>query len=412
MYTILFCSSYPDQPIGYSRIANFLSNVLAAQPEVKLYYFGFSNFEQTVIRRYIHPNITFIDVYKEEGEKTENFGTKILASCMDRFKPDMLFIYNDLIVTCRLFNALLPYKQAHPEHKYKVVVYIDLVYKYEKQLYMEFLKAQSDYVFVFGPEWKKHLVADFAFDPEKVFLLPHGFCSHVFKPVNKTAARKALGLGQSDFIICNSNRNTYRKMLDLTVEVFCTFLAEEEMDPTIKLLLNCASVSKSGYDLIEMINIYCKKLFIDSEKVLMHHVIMLPNSGNLTDEVLNLFYNASDLGLNTCCGEGFGLCNLEGACLGVPQVVNNVGGLKDIFANEPLCTVEPIATMQCTELQDCHWGQLEIANVRGFVEKIKTFYHDETLRIKTGQRLSKECCKNFNWNDILDNFVTTFHAIK
>ena len=63
---ILFCATYPTQPIGYGRIASVLSNYLAAQINFDVYYFGFSNVEKLKIQRYVHPNIKFIDVLKEE----------------------------------------------------------------------------------------------------------------------------------------------------------------------------------------------------------------------------------------------------------------------------------------------------------------------------------------------------------
>ena len=76
MKTILFCATYPNQPIGYSKIANIVTNYLASlteelqelqdsreiedsfntlkiskkSPKYKVYYFGFSNYPDLSIK--------------------------------------------------------------------------------------------------------------------------------------------------------------------------------------------------------------------------------------------------------------------------------------------------------------------------------------------------------------------------
>ena len=47
--------------------------------------------------------------------------------------------------------------------------------------------------------------------------------------------------------------------------------------------------------------------------------------------MLNIIYNAADVGVNTCKGEGHGLVNHEHAACGVAQVVPNHTSLKEIF---------------------------------------------------------------------------------
>ena len=48
-------------------------------------------------------------------------------------------------------------------------------------------------------------------------------------------------------------------------------------------------------------------------------------------EELNVIYNACDVGLNTCKGEGFGLVNFEHAACRVAQVVPNHTSCKELF---------------------------------------------------------------------------------
>jgi len=52
---------------------------------------------------------------------------------------------------------------------------------------------------------------------------------------------------------------------------------------------------------------------------------------NVKVETLNLIYNAVDVGVNTCKGEGWGLVNFENAACRVAQVVPNHTSCKEIF---------------------------------------------------------------------------------
>jgi glycosyltransferase involved in cell wall biosynthesis len=52
---------------------------------------------------------------------------------------------------------------------------------------------------------------------------------------------------------------------------------------------------------------------------------------NVDVETLNTIYNACDVGVNTCKGEGWGLVNFEHAACGVPQVVPDHTSCKEIF---------------------------------------------------------------------------------
>ena len=66
---VLFYGIYPNQGIGYSKIANKITNFLSEQNNIDLYYFGISNFikKEQEVNRPINSNIKFIDAYKEES---------------------------------------------------------------------------------------------------------------------------------------------------------------------------------------------------------------------------------------------------------------------------------------------------------------------------------------------------------
>ena len=283
------------------------------------------------------------------------------------------------------------------------------MYKFEKQQYLEYVKRETDVVFVFSECWKQHLIQDFGWNQSKLKVLRHG---SGFKMIEKDQARQQLHLQSDDFIITNLNRNTYRKMWDVCIESFLLFLKQQDCNPKIKLMINCALKSPSGFDLLELISIYCKQLELDKETVVNKHILLLPEAGKLSDAGVNLIHCASDVGLNTCCGEGFGLCNLEGACLGVPQIVSKVGALADIFADFPSMLIEPVVKIQATELHDVHWGQLEIIRASDVASQLELmFKHPEQARI-LGALAQHKLRVKYNWDAILNEFVDEFEAIQ
>ena len=127
---ILFFASYPDIAIGYSRIANIISNHLAEKGH-KIYYIGISNFGTNKCVRYIHPDITLIDAY--QGEKDDGtdelYGVNVICKYIKKINPDVVFMYNDLIVSCRILNNFIKYNIVKT---FRLYIYLDLVYKYEK----------------------------------------------------------------------------------------------------------------------------------------------------------------------------------------------------------------------------------------------------------------------------------------
>jgi FkbM family methyltransferase len=119
MKKVLFLATYPYQSNGYAKVANKITNYLANFYEV--YYFGFSNYKDTYIPRDVHPSIKIIDVVEEENKRNlkDAFGVEIIEDTIKEIEPDIVIIYNDIIVTCNHLNVLnrLRYEE---EYDFKV----------------------------------------------------------------------------------------------------------------------------------------------------------------------------------------------------------------------------------------------------------------------------------------------------
>lgn len=400
---ILFFATYPNLPIGYSRIANILSNYLALQGHT-IYYLGISNFKGgEQIERNIHPNIILIDGLEEEKKLNNNelYGVNVICNYLELTKPDILFLYNDLIVISRIFNNFIERKINPNDYGCKVITYLDLVYPYEKINLIKHIDKFTDLIFVFGNYWKNNLI-QIGIREQKIEILPHGFDSKIFFTINSIDAKTYFNFEPDDFVILNTNRNNYRKCIDKTIDSFIIFLTKNKMDSKIKLFLNMCidDNSNTGYDIMNQINISCTINNIDVNEVLNKHIYI--SSSKLTDTQLNILYNACDVGINTCIGEGFGLCNLEHGGVGKPQIISYVGGLRDIFDSNYSIPIEPVEKFYISNSVDFHGGYGEICSTTDFVNAMDKYYLDYELRKTHGDLAKKTIIDKFYWNDILN----------
>lgn len=408
---ILFYTTYPTVGTGYSRIGNILSNYLAEQNH-DVYYLGTSNFnELTTINRYIHPNIKLIDALEEEYKRDSNelYGVNVIIDAIKQIEPDIVFLYNDIIVISRIFNNFISHNL---DIRFKTIIYLDLVYEYEKIELIEHVNKFSDLILVFSECWKRNLI-QCGIKEEKIEILPHGFNEDTFFPIDKQYCRKKFNFLKDDFIVLNSNRNCYRKSLDKTIDAFIQFLKIKNCDKRIKLYLNTlctTSYKNEEYDIYNLIKVSCIKWSIAYDEILLNHIYINPSNDNsLSDEILNMLYNASDVGINTCCGEGFGLCNLEHGGIGRPQIISNVGALGDIFTNDYATLIDPVAEYYIINRIDFHGGYLKICNASDFTNALIKYFDNRELLENHGKLSREQIVTKYDWNSILALLNTYIH---
>ena len=399
---ILFVANYPDQPTGYARIAYRLSNFLASLPGMEVYYFGFNNYPERRIKRGIHPDIHFIDVIQESNRIGSNdiYGKSIIVSVMNDIRPDILFIYNDIVVICNLFNSLLKIKNTI---KYRTIVYLDLVYQYEKPEYIRHVDNNSDMIIVFSDCWRRHLI-QMSVDPSKIDVIYHGLDEGHFYPIDVSDARHVFGFSENDFIILNTNNNSYRKAHDISIRAFLQFLKKQGCPTHIKLFINCCMKTNAGYDILSLIEVECIRLGLSLTNIINNNIITMSTPGYIDDTTMNYLYNACDIGINTALGEGFGLCNLEHGSVGKPQVVSAVGALADIFSDEIAILIKPVCTLAVSNHTDDHGGLLEICRSEDFADALETYFLDKNRRITTGEKCRQHILETYNWENILKKF--------
>jgi D-inositol-3-phosphate glycosyltransferase len=416
MKSILFLATYPHQTNGYSKIGNKITNYLAQF--YKIYYFGFSNYKDAFTPRYIHPNITIIDVIEEEKirGKPDSFGVDIIEEYTRQINPDYIILYNDIIVTCRHLNIMNQLRQDRfiegelvPRMNFKFISYLDLVYDYERPYLVDFVNRWSDMIMVFSDHWKINLIK-MNIREDKIKIIPHGLDTEKFYKIDKDLAKRSMGVDVNDFIVLNANRNSYRKANDITIAAFIKFLKMNDMNPKIKLLLHCDLEVDSGYFLQEIIKIECIKEEVDFERISKHHIIQLAKK-RITDEEINNLYNACDIGINTCIGEGFGLCSFEHVTLGKPQVVSKVGAHNDIFSGYSEFMITPSVELNISAHTDAHCGTVYICKSKDFAEKLNSIYHYYKKYEIIANNCGKSIKERYNWDAILNNFKECIESL-
>jgi hypothetical protein len=409
---ILFCASHHQLAIGYSRVACAILNHLASCGH-EVVHFAFSNFEpETNIKRSIDPNVKIIDTFairrtkktdamaleqmetkefkkarkelgkmsKDEIEKFKvsfglrhyDYGGEMLADTLVSEKPDMIVVYNDVLVVTNLLSRI-----PRGEHRPKVVVYLDMVLTQQHTDQLKYIFANTDHVLAFSNVWRDELV-ERGFPRDQISVLRHGIDPPAL--TDRRTARKTLKIDGhrvidlDDFIVLNSNRNQHRKMWDVSIFAFLEFLKRAKFDSRVKFVAN-TELQNGGYDLMKLIETGMDLVGIEGEpqQILKHFIF----THHLSDEQMQLLFSACDVGINTCTGEGVGLCSLEHASHGKPQVVTRAGGLIDIFEkHHEECLVTPKLGVYSPKNLDGHGGIQNMCDYRDFAKRLMKLYVD------------------------------------
>lgn len=391
MKKVILCGTHPAQYNGYSKVMFELSKYLAECSDIKLYIFGFQNFydnHEHKIERKLPENVSVFDVYANENPKNKGFGEKIIVDYIQDVNPDIVIIYNDLVV----INSLIEQIKTIPERTFKLIPYIDIVYKNEKNALIKNIDNICDGGIMFTKYWEN--VIKYQGFKKPTYVLEHGFNTDNFYPVPKQLCRKFFNIKNEDFIIVNLNRNQPRKRWDLCLMSYIKFISKH-LDEPIRLLI--ATSMHGGWDLSDLIISECRKYEISIEE-LKKHLIILQNPQQISDFDINIMYNLGDIGINTCDGEGFGLCNFEQAGVGVPQIVPNIGGFKDFFVKgRNSLMIDPKWSYYCDHSRDFVAGEAEICDIDDFVDAMEFYYTNRDVIIEHGQAARENIVTNYKW---------------
>jgi glycosyltransferase involved in cell wall biosynthesis len=240
--------------------------------------------------------------------------------------------------------------------------------------------------------------------PAHVTAIPHGVDTATFRPLpgGRAQARGALfGPEERDwheaFIVLNANRPHERKRIDLTIEGFALFAAGKP--ESVKLWLHHAHMDDAQY----------RALLALAER---HGIagrlrITAPGAPVLSDEALNLVYNACDVGLNTAMGEGFGLVSFEHAAAGAAQVVPDCSACGELWKG----AAELVASEDSGVPP---WSMLSMRTVsaRGVAAALQRLYRDpQHLRGRSHAARRNATQPHYCWNAVAARWRALFDGL-
>lgn len=393
MTRILFFGTHPKQFNGYSKVVYEIVKCMSLSKDYTFTVYGFQNFYENPNHRKDLPDNVFIyDAFANEAPKSAGFGVGQIKEFVKLHKPDVCVVYNDMLVITQCINQL---KAAQAEGvNLKIIAYIDQVYLYQKKEFIDFVNKNADAAILFTKSWEECIQKQGLTLP--AYHLEHGFNKMTYYPIPRNVARQYFGIKPNDFVILNLNRNQPRKRWDICLKAFAEIVSRHVEDP-IKLVI--ATAVQGAWNLLEIFERELKKRDLTLE-VGMKHLIILDNPQKITDEETNILYNIADIGINTCDGEGFGLCNFEQAGIGIPQIVPRLGGFVDFFDDSCAMLMDPKMAYYVDNTRDMVCGEALLCDYIDFVDAVESYYSNKELREKHGTIARRRILEDYKWERI------------
>jgi D-inositol-3-phosphate glycosyltransferase len=409
---VMICGTYPiGQSNGYSRVVYYISKYLGLKTDIDLTIYGFQNFKNISSsgREDIPKNVILHDAYATEEPKRNGFGDKEIADYIKKNPQDVIVIFNDMVITTSLIKDIVEKIPKEERSKFKMISYMDQVYPYQKPDYIHVLNECFDAVITFTPYWES-VVRSLGLKPEiPTYFFPHGFDDKLYFPIPKNLARIYYTLPQDAFIILNLNRNQPRKRWDHTLMAFADIVERHyKLENVRPILLMIGTAIKGYWNLIDIYKNELKKRSIPFD-IGIKYITSISNPQQLTDRSINILYNACDIGINTCEGEGFGLCQFEHLAIGCPQIVANIGGFKEFINENNSIAVEPKWNYYIDNVRDGIGGFAEVSDPKDFADAIWDYYNNPEKVKEHGTNGRKEILQHYSWETVVD---LLYNAIK
>lgn len=376
MAKILYCGDVGIQT-GFGRVAEYLIPALSKKHEVHAMAVNWHGDPSPMQKHCL--------MYPAMAGGTDPFGSHRLAYLVQTIKPDLIWVTNDFWVGIGSWQAVKPFqeKQGFKFYCYTPIDSYGIFPETMKQV--EEWDGLGTYTKFASEELRK------AGYEKPIDIIPHGVDRDKFFPIDKKEARKRLGVPEDVFIVFNGNRNQPRKRIDLTIKAFVDFAKDK---PDARLWLNMGK-KDMGWDIVPLFKRAARDVGYDPTGKL---ILSNPNfnvQNCLPIEKLNEAYCASDVGINTCIGEGWGLVNFEHAAAGVAQIVPDHTSLKEIF--------DGVERIECHAYEtDRNYGlERPIPDPASLVSLLNRYYYDRTLLEQDAKWCyDRVCNKQFNWEVI------------
>jgi glycosyltransferase involved in cell wall biosynthesis len=156
--------------------------------------------------------------------------------------------------------------------------------------------------------------------PSRVRIVPCGFDSHEFSPVNRVKARRQLNLDPDQRWIVHIGRMVPRKGIDTAIEGFARLVHDRGI-PARMLIVGGESNDPDPVLTPEI----GRLAQVAHQQKVSDRVIFTGRRGR---QILRYYYSAADVFVTTPWYEPFGITPVEAMACGTPVIGSNVGGIK------------------------------------------------------------------------------------
>jgi glycosyltransferase involved in cell wall biosynthesis len=198
------------------------------------------------------------------------------------------------------------------------------------------------------------------------FYLPHFIDYKQFKKINYDTHKK----DEKVFTVLWTGQYTHRKNLRYALKVFVTALGHFS---DTKLCLKYHDMSDKEVSINDLIRYEVSTNCMDKNWKSSIHTL----NKKLSFEELNDLYLNSSLLLSCSHGEGFGLTQPEGSCVGLPSMYTNFGGLSEVssfYGNIPLDFYLDSATNMSHHSFDARYMKYAFPLVGDGINKLTALY--------------------------------------
>ena len=339
MKRILLIGTHPNQNTGYASVMHNMIKRLSQKNTVIV--FGFQASSNPTPE--YNSNVIV--------QSFQDFGLQNINALVKLSNPDTIITYNDPCVVC---NFLVTMRQI--EHSAKTIAYLDLVYPFVKKSHIDTLNENCDIVCTFLETWKSELESNGVTKP--IHVVSHGLDSDIVC-IDKESARKQLNIVHDGPLLLNMNKNVPRKRYDVFFKGLSRYYTD---NPDSCLRVVVGTFRNGAWDLEEMI----ERLYPN----LNDKIEFLKEPHNMSKKTVNLLYNACEYGINTCDGEGFGLCNYEHAAVGGRQILTDLKVFREIY-DVNATYIDVSCEYHADNMRDSIGGIASIADYQDLSKKIK-----------------------------------------
>ena len=223
---------------------------------------------------------------------------------------------------------------------------------------------------------KEDAVTLYGADPGKINVIPAGVDLNMFRPMDKSLARKTLGLKKNEKVVLFVGRIEPLKGVDMLIDAFAS------LEQASKRLI---VIGGDPFEDVEVL-----KLKKRVERLGLNGSVQF--LGTVRQSDLPVYYNAANVCVIPSYYESFGLVALESMACGTPVIASRVGGLQTIVKNKK--------TGYLISWRAPHH----------FAERMETLLSNPAIQLSMAEAAMAEA-RRMSWERTVDRLVSLYDSL-